>query len=598
MSKYIVTGNEFVALPEIQTETGAIESVTILHMGYKGLLELRGTEQEPLLSPFVSINGKDTPITSYEWRRDQFWVPSFTAKADGMEIEGTILCPVGERGFGFRLKVSGGRNEHCLIRLGLRGMWGRTLHTINESKPVNARLFAYESAWNHKAVFDIRGEVSILAFAPIYDDGNYEYETDDGRVSYKLWHEIDLQPGETAERVFWFGVGVEEVAAATSAKEMLRQGFAGEYKKTIAWLTTRSLPLVGEKLRDCLNVNLFFSLFFSTGITVDTEELVLVTSRSPRYYVSAAYWDRDSLLWSFPAILLADAALAREMLQYVFTRQIKNVGIHSRYIDGTVLEPGFELDELCAPVLALARYVQTIGDTALLQEGYVLSGIERILRILEQKKHPRISLYETLLQPTDDMHVYKYITYDNVLVWRMLTDLAELYGGIWPQSRLETLLASAEAVRNAVMTHCIKIKDGKRIYAWSVDLAGNWDVYDEPPGSLLLLPYYGFCSEAEEVWNNTVAVIRDPAYPYSFSRYPIAEIGCPHAPHPWVLSIANSLLSGNAEKALKHLQLCTMDNGIACESVDEITGESRTGDAFATCAGFLAYALYTAMGEG
>lgn len=34
-----------------------------------------------------------------------------------------------------------------------------------------------------------------------------------------------------------------------------------------------------------------------------------------------------------------------------------------------------------------------------------------------------------------------------------------------------------------------------------------------------------------------------------------------------------------------------MDNGIACESVDPETGESRTGDAFATCAGFLAYAI-------
>ena len=34
-----------------------------------------------------------------------------------------------------------------------------------------------------------------------------------------------------------------------------------------------------------------------------------------------------------------------------------------------------------------------------------------------------------------------------------------------------------------------------------------------------------------------------------------------------------------------------MDNGIACESVNEYTGESATGEAFATCAGFLAYAI-------
>ena len=90
-----------------------------------------------------------------------------------------------------------------------------------------------------------------------------------------------------------------------------------------------------------------------------------MTSRSPRYYVSAAYWDRDSLLWAFPAILTVDAAYAREILTYVFTRQARNFGVHSRYIDGTMLEPGFELDELCAPVIALNRYVEQTGDTAL-----------------------------------------------------------------------------------------------------------------------------------------------------------------------------------------------------------------------------------------
>ena len=62
-----------------------------------------------------------------------------------------------------------------------------------------------------------------------------------------------------------------------------------------------------------------------------------------------------------------------------------------------------------------------------------------------------------------------------------------------------------------------------------------------------------------------------------------------------MLSIANSLLSGKQEEAGKHLALCKLDNGIACESVDEYTGESATGEAFATCAGFLAYAIDSAF---
>ena len=57
----------------------------------------------------------------------------------------------------------------------------------------------------------------------------------------------------------------------------------------------------------------------------------------------------------------------------------------------------------------------------------------------------------------------------------------------------------------------------------------------------------------------------------------------------------NSLLSGHAESALRHLRRTAMDNGVACESVNEDTGACETGEAFATCAGFLSYALYCSL---
>ncbi|MEG0270527.1 MAG: hypothetical protein RR821_09785 [Clostridia bacterium] len=130
---------------------------------------------------------------------------------------------------------------------------------------------------------------------------------------------------------------------------------------------------------------------------------------------------------------------------------------------------------------------------------------------------------------------------------------------------------------------------------WSTDLNGHFDIYDEPPGSLQLLPFYGFCEETDPLWQKTMQTIRSDAYRFSFSSKPIAEIGCLHAPHPWVLSIANSLLSGHKDTALKHLYLTELDHGVACESVNENTGVCETGEAFATCAGFLSFALWTAF---
>lgn len=93
----------------------------------------------------------------------------------------------------------------------------------------------------------------------------------------------------------------------------------------------------------------------------------------------------------------------------------------------------------------------------------------------------------------------------------------------------------------------------------------------------------------------TVAMVRSPEYKYSFANSPINEIGCPHAPHPWILSLANSLLCGRVEHCRAILEKISMDNGIACESVDEVTGYCTTGEAFATCAGFLCHSIREAL---
>ena len=567
-----------------------------MHMASKGMLELRGGNA-PFLSPFVGAE----PLDIDKWELTDYWIPSFSARAGNLAARGEILAPIGERGFGYKLAVTNTGALTVNLRFGLNCQIGGVYHTVNESKPVNAERFLYESGWNDCIVFDVRSGVSLFAFAPFLSpETKYDYASADGFVTCRFYSEVTLSPGQSAENVFWFGLGFEEVAAATSAKEMYRQTYGSELAKTREWLRKR-LKFTGDKpLDDILNLNLLFCLFFSSGVTLDSEEFVLVTSRSPRYYVSAAYWDRDALLWAFPAILRADGEWAGEALRCVFTRQMRNVGVHSRYIDGTVLEPGFELDELCAPVIALKNYWDVFGAKGALSpaEPLIERGVRKILSVLRGKRSGETALYETMLQPTDDMRVYPYLTYDNALVWRALNDIAVMYNDIWDKIEVETVKKEVSAVKQAVYSHCIKDLDGKQIFAWSVDLRGGWDLYDEPPGSLLLLPFYGFCPPGDPVWQNTAEAIRRRDYAYSFADSPIAEIGCPHAPHPWVLSIANSLICGYPS-AREHLLRCKMDNGIACESVDENTGECRTGEAFATCAGFLAYAcLVFAAKEG
>jgi hypothetical protein len=581
MKKYQVTGNEYISLPTIRESDGGMEGITFLHMGAKGMFELRG--KDAIARPCLTIDGEAVALSPV-WHRQHAWIPGFVSETAGCVLSCTYLTPLNERGCGLRMRLTNGGTQVKQVTLGWTGDWDKTLHEINETKEITGERRAIRSEWNQAFVWEQFVGLPLFAFAPICENASYSI---DG-FGYTLQKGAAVPPGESTQLDVFFGLGFEEVAAATSAKELLRQGFDVLLEQTERWLTQREKHVADEKLASLINANMFFTFFYASGKTMDTEELCLMTSRSPRYYVSAAYWDRDSLLWSFPAILMADPAYAKEILTYVFTKQIRNVGTHSRYIDGTVLEPGFELDELCAPVLALMRYVDATGDAAFSQKALVQEGLRLILARLATKRHPELPLYETFLQPTDDMHVHRYLSYDNVLVWRSLLCLAE-----WlKQPELAQL---AQAVKAAIIAQCVKSENGRSFYCWSTDLNGHFDLYDEPPGSLQLLPFYGFCSTDDPVWISTVAMIRDASYRFSFAGMPIAEIGCEHAPHPWVLSICNSLLSGHAETALLHLSKTEMDNGLACESVDEMTGACTTGEAFATCAGFLAFSLWEAI---
>ena len=166
---YQVTGNEYIALPTLREADAALESLSFLHMGAKGMLELHGTQERPLLAPFVQREGSETPLTGLRWERLYSWIPRFTTELCGLALEGVLLTPIDERGFGWRLRATN-REAEAEITLGLRGTWAKTLHSVNESKPVAGKKHLYPSGWNHCYVMDLRPGLSLFAFAPIYTE--------------------------------------------------------------------------------------------------------------------------------------------------------------------------------------------------------------------------------------------------------------------------------------------------------------------------------------------------------------------------------------------------------------------------------------------
>ena len=146
-----------------------------------------------------------------------------------------------------------------------------------------------------------------------------------------------------------------------------------------------------------------------------------------QYYVSAAYWSRDTLLWSFPGLLLADRAASRELLLTIFRRHLARAGEHAHYINGALLYPGFELDQLAAHFLALERYESVTGDLSLLDEKTICRGLKLLAEKALEQFDPESGLYRTFLDPSDDPVLYPFLIYDNALLQRALIYLCLLY---------------------------------------------------------------------------------------------------------------------------------------------------------------------------
>lgn len=368
-------------------------------------------------------------------------------------------------------------------------------------------------------------------------------------------------------------------------------------------------PKPGEEWWPKVISNLCFGFFYTSAKTIDTQEYCLLTSRSPAYYVSGAFWSRDAWLWSFPALVLMDPAWARKMLVSVWPRHLLAAGIHSHYLDGSVLYPGFELDQLAAPIVALGHYLEQTGDGSVLEEAPVKLGLKGWEESLSPWRDPNTGLYATFLDPSDDPVDYPYLTYDNVLVWKALVILAGIYEQQGNQVKRQALLAQAQELAASLRHHAVVDGPLGPMWAWSIDGQGNYRLYDNPPGSLQLLPYYGFCVPDDPVYLNTLAWIYSPHNPYYYPQACPPGLGGVHAANPWPLAAASTLLAlagpgGEAvvpagatyyQQALRFFEAAEMDNGLVCESVDPASGHVKTGAAFGSAAGFTGYALYRAL---
>ncbi len=605
-----LTGNEYLSLPEIGPD-GEIASLNVLHRGSRGLLEFRGSKDSPLLAPTLTVDGTEAlQGESASWSYHHDWMVHFEFRSGGRYLlEGDLFAPPGHRGCCYRLRLTNLSAELFKAEMGWRGCWSEFNYLIFSRRPIEGKRAVRYDRWTDSLLLEARSGLPLAALALALEaerkeDRRSPWElTDYPRptegeqhppaatgTAYRSAVRLSLAPGAAAAVTLYLAVNLEADGAGTTAVDLKRRGGEALAAETARWLQGRRIELDESNAAALLNRNLFFNYFYALGRALDDDSLVPVTSRSPRYYVSAAFWSRDTLLWSFPGLLLIDEALSRELLLTVFQRHLERAGEHAHYINGTLLYPGFELDQLSAYFLALARYESATGDLTLLREEVIYRGLQRLADKALAQFDPESGFYRTFLDPSDDPVLYPFLIYDNALLQCAFTYLAALQAADRWEHPVDFGEAAAALQQTIYRRGTVKGPRGI-MFAWAVNGKGRFQLYDNPPGSLQLLSFYGFCSPADSLFRNTAAWIRSPDNPHFHGDSPFAECGSLHAPNPWPLAACNDILALN-EGGVDFLLRAPLDNGFCCETVDPQSGRASTGAAFASAAGFLAHALW------
>lgn len=594
----IPTGNDWIALPSIRARDGALQNFNVISMRYRGLLEVTGPANRPLLAPFLELAGTRRPLAHLKWSLRDYWIPTGTMDAGGVRVRLTYVAPPVSRAAIVRFQVTNLRSTPVRVAPGMQVDWGRTNRvTYSPERLGGSRTMSPTPIDTDMEIFKYNTDDTQMAWGFAYVGSKGTLHTKSENPGLTARHEAELAPGQTLDVHFLVGVGLDEYSAAYAMrvlnKRIDRYGLDGVIDQAAEDAHRRTRTTGDPDLDLIMNRNLLFTTYYAWGRAIDTEQFVGMTSRSNRYYVSAAYWDRDALLWSFPALLDSDRERAREALDYALGAQARDIGTHSRFIDGVVLEDGFELDELVAPIIALASYLDKTHNMAMLERHRAV--IATLLERLNAQRDPATGLYETFQDAQDEYVRKPFSVYDNVLTWKALSDLAAIAASDQKPELAASLMAQASALKKAIYTYGVRTgAEGANgpIFAATVD-ATSGDFLDVPPGSLMKLPALGFISEDDPLFQRTYAWLHSKHHAYSYADEPFGLPGSYRLPFTTSWEVADHLrLKAGRARALKILKLSPWDGGIITEGINPDTGlPDRQGLAFATAAGYVAHTI-------
>jgi uncharacterized protein len=573
-----------------------------------------GGSDRAFLRPVVRVGGEEVSLEGARWRRLDRWIPTFSVTASpDLAIHGTICAPGGypaQRGFMVRLELENRGRAPLDVVVALEVAWHASRHWVATPRAFpgpnrmggdgSGRALVLETDGGRGPAMAITaGGAPILRAVPSTAGGDAVLadafiEAANGTpLLATVEQSLTLVPNRRTATEFYVGVGRERDGASAAAHALRRSG--GDALLRQARLDLSYTLRAGQDHRwaDLLNRNLIFNRYCAVGRAVDDDRLYLVRSRSTRCPAPALFNEREALLWTLPALVLADPGLAREALFRVFDMFSERSGEHLRYIDGGAYDTGFVLDQALLYPWIAKHYVAATGDESLLDEGLVRQVAYETDAALFTRLHPEHMLCSTELLPSGDAADHAYGTYGNALLRAFAEALPELLPKEHADDPPPRFAGAGPEVAAAVWQHCVTELDGSPVLASTADLDGASAVYDDPAGSLGLLPFFGFCADDDPVWSATMEFLRSPRYPL-FLTGTVPGVAARSNPHRASLAaLCTDLLGPGADEALRRLLLLRLPGGVAADGYDPGTGAADSPH-HAALAGFLAWTLVRA----
>jgi len=577
-----LTGNHWLAMPCIHPADGSLHALGMLHRASRGAIEFAGGPDfvegtgPPLAKPTVRVNGvvRELAAEGMAWERISAWLPTFNCIAGELAVRGTIFAPYGRdadvAGAVYAISMVNRSKSPVDVTLSFEGTLGHRQQRIR-----SARTFddAHRVTVGERGVIVLDG-AAIPAHAALAVGGDGECEvtvTDGESPRWSLTRAIVIGPGQHVEEAFYIGAGPERDGAEATVAVMRRRGWKELLRITTEALRSFEQSVGNDALDRLLNRNLMLAYFYGVGRALDDAHFYLVRTRVPWNSHGLTVNDWEALTWTIPAVQLADADLARELILRMCELHGYAPGTGVHYLDGTLFQAGFSLEGASAYAIAVERYITQTGDDLIVEEPAVSDTLYQSHEDIEARRDKRWPLYSTEVTPGGEPVKQPYGAHANAVVAQAM----DMFKRTLDEKTAEKV-EDAEAIRAALRRKFATSEDAATaVLHASIDLDGASSSADDPVASLYWLPFYDGIRREDSVYRRTVRPL-DAQKPAELATH------------------CARLVAPSAAETLNWLRRAPLDNGFAAEFVGP-DGAATANGGDATLAGLLAYTVWYAV---